>query len=136
MGKKIMSQELQTKKDGMKKKHSKRCRIPSTALLGKGWRVEASLPWTWISVNGGDGHGGRAPKNPDTVYMTAWIGDDDATLLAKTTIFDIVRDCVDESTFAGKFSRDRTPRDFERLRQSLLKSVKYISDAMPDKEAI
>ena len=105
----------------------------STALLGRGWEVEASLPWGWNSVGAGDGLRGRAPSKPDTVHVMAWDKWCNGTLVGRTTVRDMVRNCLDRSTCCdGKIPDVRTARDMERLRVALLEAAQYISDAMPE----
>jgi len=117
----------------MKKNARRRVSVPSTALLGRGWEVEASLPWGWNSVGAGDGYGGRTPAKPDTVHVTAWDKWTNGTLIGRTTVRAMVRVCVDDSTTRdGKFPDARTTRDMERLRITLLEAAQYISDAMPN----
>ena len=117
----------------MKKNAKRRVSVPSTALLGRGWEVEASLPWGWSSVGAGDGHGGRSPSKPDTVHVTAWDKWTNGTLIGRTTVRAMVRECVDDSTGRdGKFHQVRVTRDMERLRRTLLEAAQYIADAMPN----
>ena len=113
--------------------------MPSKKPLGRYCsNVDAQLTVGWKSVGGGDGIGGKAPRQADNVDVVAFSDyilpgyEAGCALLARTTIFDMVKECVEgaggwrDGIIRGK----KNMADFMRLANRLKDAANYIEAHM------
>ena len=121
----------------MKKKTTKKDSVPSKKVLGKYCHsVCVNLPIMWKSVGrAGDGLGGRAVKNADTVDVVAYSDynipgySGGVALLVRTTIRAIVEECVEASQCPqdGLIYGRKSIADFKALESRLREAADYVA---------